>query len=139
VSPEVWALIARELITLRQLARNWLDPTRAAKIERHVEAVRQLVREATGGREDKRRAVMWWRDPCCFWCGRVTRLTKPQGDHSAATVDHVYPRGHPRRRDPRKHLPSFVLACAKCNHERGAPQATTGGACPFVKSVGRAA
>jgi hypothetical protein len=87
VSPEIWALFARELNTLNALARNWLDESKAAKIGRHVEVLRALIRDSTGGGSDSRRAALWWKDPTCFWCGRTTRLDRPQGRSAAATAD----------------------------------------------------
>jgi hypothetical protein len=40
--------------------------------------------------------------------------------------------------DTRKYLPSTVPACAKCNHERGAPTPTTGETCPVIESMSQA-
>jgi hypothetical protein len=63
-----------------------------------------------------RRRRLWRRDPRCFRCGRETDITTINHDDSA-TVEHIYPRS-PKHAPP---LPATVPACAKCNHERGAP------------------
>jgi hypothetical protein len=83
-----------------------------------------------------RRLALWLRDPRCFWCGRVTNYDTA-GRGNSATLEHVYPRGHPRRSDPDKHLPPTLLACHKCNTERGAPQATTSQTCPVIELAKR--
>lgn len=66
-----------------------------------------------------RRAVLFVSDPRCWWCGVETvwwsRKEGPLPDH-AATVDHLFPRGHPEHG---KHARSTVLACYGCNHLRG--------------------
>ncbi len=63
---------------------------------------------------------------CCYWCGRKTVFHKPESGSPTppdmATVDHVYPNGHTRRREYKdlgKPSP-FVMACSRCNLERGA-------------------
>jgi hypothetical protein len=136
VSPEVWALVTRELITIRQLTRNWLDPPKAEKIERHVEVLRQLIREATSGLQDSRRALLWWRSPECFWCGRVVSLGRSSGCADAATLDHLQRRGErggERKRNTRRRLPLTVLACYQCNHARGEPPARPNPMCPVLR------
>ena len=85
-----------------------------------------------------RRLLLWRKDPRCFWCGRVT-IYATSGTPNAATLEHVYPRGHPRRADPARHLPSTVLACYRCNQERGAPAPTTGQTCPVIRVAERRA
>lgn len=50
----------------------------------------------------------------------------------------VSPR-QPHVRNTRKYLPSTVPACARCNHERGAPSATTFGVCPVIEQTRQAA
>jgi hypothetical protein len=133
VSPEVWALVTREMHTIRQLSRNWLDAEKAEKIARHVETLRQLIRESTGGPEDKRRVRLWWRDPACIWCGRVTRLDRGAGYSNAATVDHLQRRGLRDKINTRRHLPATVLACYRCNHDRGQPPPPPNPMCPLLR------
>lgn len=60
-------------------------------------------------------------DPHCFWCG--TEVTLERNDiRTLATVDHLYSRWHPERKD--RHLNNdtasvlHVLACYDCNQER---------------------
>jgi hypothetical protein len=116
MSPEVWELVARELNTIGQLSRNWLPPEQAEKIARHLALVRRLVRGKGDAPPVKRatpkpsrRRSLWRRDPRCFWCGRETDITMHDADDSA-TIEHVYPRGHLKRRSTRRHLPDVVLA-----------------------------
>jgi hypothetical protein len=73
--------------------------------------------------------AMWQVDPHCYWCGRVTVIYNgyPNGKTipiDAATIDHVYPITDPRRQEFKaKGIPSpVVLACNKCNWERGSKQ-----------------
>jgi hypothetical protein len=82
-----------------------------------------------------RRRLLWRRDPRCFWCGRVTKFDEHDAD--AATVEHVYHRRHPKRKGGRRFLPSVVLACRKCNNERGAPEATAFEVCPVIEAERR--
>jgi len=49
----------------------------------------------------------------------------------AATVEHLYLRRHPKRGSTKKHLPSVVLACRRCNNERGVPHVEARGECPM--------
>jgi hypothetical protein len=84
-----------------------------------------------GDPKPTRRRQLWRRDPHCFWCGRVTRFDEHYTD-DAATVEHVYHRAHPKRRSPKRHLPATVLACRKCNSERGAPEAREFSECPVI-------
>ena len=79
-----------------------------------------------------RRALLWRRSALCFWCGRATRLDAEMNADDAATVDHVYSRLHPRRQSPVRHLPPSVLACYRCNQERGAKRPTAGETCPVL-------
>jgi len=78
-----------------------------------------------------RRRQLWRRDPRCFWCGVVTRFEEHYSD-DAATVEHVYHRRYPKRHDPRRHLPGTVLACKRCNNDRGAPEAVAHSECPVI-------
>jgi len=64
-----------------------------------------------------KRARLFSKDPHCFWCGRLTELetTKPIRDADVATIEHLYSRLHPKRKD---HWQSIVLACFGCNMAR---------------------
>jgi hypothetical protein len=133
VSPETWAALARELNTLRQLARNWLAPDKAAKVARHLGEVRRLLR---GGeprksprndphaREALRLRVFEAYGGRCACCGE----SHPQ----ALTLDHVRPlKGRKRPKDAyklavREGFPAtFQVLCLNCNQLKGA-----GEACP---------
>jgi hypothetical protein len=63
-------------------------------------------------------------NPYCHWgCGTKTKITEgrttPLADDEA-TLDHLYDRFDPRRKAPRAPgEESTVLACYRCNHERG--------------------
>lgn len=70
-----------------------------------------------------RRLRFFRRDPHCYWCGVRTELNA-EGKSNHATVDHLYSKLHPMR--PAYHKAGsdrtavlHVLACAKCNGERG--------------------
>ncbi len=62
----------------------------------------------------------------CKWCGKPCYLhgdparLRPSGKLSgkAATIDHVYHRSDPRRREPGGYN-AVVMACATCNRKRG--------------------
>ena len=45
-----------------------------------------------------KRALLFAKDPRCFWCGRVTVLqtTKPIRNDNVGTIDHLYSRLHPK-------------------------------------------
>jgi hypothetical protein len=68
----------------------------------------------------KRRQTLLERDPHCYWCGcEVFEAPGPKGPtkNNHATIDHLYSRADgPRPSNTRNTL---VLACFKCNHERG--------------------
>ncbi len=89
-----------------------------------------------GDARPTRRRQLWRSDPRCFWCGRVTRFDA-YDEPDAATVEHLYSRRHPKRGRADKHLPSVVLACKRCNNERGAPGAEAREVCPVVSAEGR--
>ena len=59
-------------------------------------------------------------DPHCYWCGRITTLTKGHvNGHdclSQATVDHIYSKFNPKRWV--KGHDRKVIACYECNHAR---------------------
>lgn len=79
---------------------------------------------ATGA---KRRKRLFKENPFCVYCGIKTILLPNKGrrgkkwqPNNLATIEHIYTRFDPRRRTPnvnneRRH----VLACYKCNHEKG--------------------
>lgn len=89
-----------------------------------------------GGARPTRRRVLWNRDPRCFWCGIETRFDA-YDEPDAATVEHIYHRLHPKRGRTDKHLPSVVLACKRCNNERGAPEARVFDVCPVILAESR--
>lgn len=64
-----------------------------------------------------KRALLFAKDPRCFWCGRVTVLqtTKPIRNDNIGTIDHLYSRLHPKRKE---HPLLVVLACFGCNMAR---------------------
>jgi hypothetical protein len=64
-----------------------------------------------------KRALLFAQDPYCFWCGRVTVLqtTKPIRNDNVATIEHLYSRLHPKRKE---HPHLVVLACFGCNMAR---------------------
>jgi len=66
--------------------------------------------------QTSQRVRLFNEDPHCFWCGCITTLntTNPRLP-TLATVEHLYSRQHPARRD-KKHLK--VLACFSCNQRR---------------------
>ena len=60
---------------------------------------------------------------------RLTRIDAVHED-DGATLDHLQRRGE---RDGRAALPPFVLACRRCNGERGEPKPRRA-ACPVLSS-----
>lgn len=133
VTPEAWALIARELNTVRQLAHNWLTQERAAKIARHLNEARRILR---GGpvrksprndphaREALRLRVFEAYGGRCACCG--------ESHPRALTIDHVRPlKGRRRPKDVYKLIvrfgfpPDYQVLCLNCNQLKGA-----GEACP---------
>jgi hypothetical protein len=135
MNAETWRQVARELNSIQQLAR---DSANAEKIASRVERVRALVQGKVPppkpGKLNRRRQL-WNRDPRCFWCGRETDIRTANAPDSA-TVEHIYHRGHPKRRQStRRHLPDTVLACRRCNNERGAPAVEAREVCPVLAVV----
>jgi 5-methylcytosine-specific restriction endonuclease McrA len=73
----------------------------------------------------KIRRRLWENNPCCHWCGVKTvwwvealgHVEKPK---NAATLDHLISRLNPQRYQMSEY-PSelMVIACDKCNNERG--------------------
>lgn len=72
---------------------------------------------STLGMKLSKRALLFAEDPNCFWCGRVTVLqtTKPIRNDNVATIEHLYSRLHPKRKE---HSQLVVLACFGCNMAR---------------------
>lgn len=66
-----------------------------------------------------RRYNLWKRDPRCHWCEKETKYSASQRDPLLATLDHIYPRGHPLRNSFKPGQERTILACRKCNAERG--------------------
>jgi hypothetical protein len=132
----------------RQLAQRLRGDGLKADVADEVTARLKECARLLGEREGKargapkskptRRRVLWSRDPHCFWCGRVTDIRTEWLDKSA-TVEHLYSRRHPKRGRADRHLPSTVLACRKCNTERGAPEARAFDECPVIEAERRRA
>jgi hypothetical protein len=79
------------------------------------------VKKRVRVRRDELRAA----DPRCHWCGVVT--TPPRSgvaEATMATLDHLIPKTHPRRRlrTADRTLKRTVLSCFRCNNERGKKQ-----------------
>ena len=72
----------------------------------------------------KVRRKLWEQNPHCHWCGCLTDWYNPPNGNlppNAATIDHLLSRLNPER----YYLPYYpqslmVIACYKCNTERGA-------------------
>lgn len=68
------------------------------------------------------RCVAWLEDPRCSWCGQPTVLMdrkKGIPEPYEATLDHVYPQASYYRNSDRRGKYTQVLACYRCNQERG--------------------
>jgi hypothetical protein len=133
VTPEAWTLVARELNTVRQLARNWLTQEQAAKIARHLNEARRILRGGPStkakGRDPREREALRLRvfeayGGACACCG--------ESHPRALTVDHVRPlKGRRRPKDVYKLIiregfpASYQVLCLNCNQLKGA-----GEACP---------
>lgn len=78
-------------------------------------------------RRTKSLKLQMWHDQRgrCYWCGcQIVFHTHVPGQpipDDAATVDHIYPAWHPKRREFKNQgRPSpFVMACHSCNNKRG--------------------
>jgi hypothetical protein len=56
----------------------------------------------------------------CYWCDRPCReVTKSRLPDDAATLDHLFDRFDPRRHMPPQGQKRYVMACHRCNHDRG--------------------
>jgi hypothetical protein len=72
------------------------------------------------GSNRRRTLNLWKKNDRCYWCGRKTIIFKYKRHKkvppNAATTDHLISRLNPLRGNVRG---ITVLACNKCNHERG--------------------
>lgn len=71
------------------------------------------------GKKELRRQL-WAEDPKCHWCGIETQWPEIKGGSlpdDAATLDHLYTKYEMEKRKSEGN--PFVLACNKCNHDRG--------------------
>lgn len=82
-------------------------------------------------RRRRRREALFAQDPHCFWCGKLVVLTLAK-QRNAATLDHLYSRLHPSRRD--NGIAQTVLACRACNIQRGDYEAKGAYFMPKLKS-----
>lgn len=64
------------------------------------------------------RRSLFKNNPLCHWCGITMQLEANEAD-DYATLDHLYPRGDPRRGGNEWDIEKIVLACLKCNLARG--------------------
>lgn len=69
----------------------------------------------------KRRVLLFKQDPHCYWCGVETHEQNGMAmDNTTATLDHLWAVGTLERKTDS----SSVLACNRCNLERGAMHST---------------
>ena len=65
---------------------------------------------------------MWKENPHCHWCGKPTTLTgstEQKITPETATLDHLYSRLDPRRREVNRSMEKRrLLACYECNQRR---------------------
>jgi hypothetical protein len=72
-----------------------------------------------------RRYRLWQTRRKCFWCEKETIYTKSGRKRGKpfhpdeATLDHIYPKGHPLRNSFGPNQERTVLACYHCNSSRG--------------------
>lgn len=68
------------------------------------------------------RTQLWNQNPYCYWCGIYTKLDERRKGGKlfpdSATLDHLYTKYEMEKRVAYGN--PFVLACNKCNHDRGA-------------------
>jgi hypothetical protein len=78
---------------------------------------RRKWRSGAGTPAGERKLALWRRDSRCFWCGRPTVLSPPNGfvPDLAATLDHLDSRLRGRNTQA---LGRTVLACKRCNLTR---------------------
>lgn len=95
---------------------------------------RQQVRKSKQSSQSdplpRMRVRLFRADPHCFWCGvevQLERMVVQRKDNlsTLATVDHLYSRWHPERKERHTSQESgvlHVLACHDCNQERAAAE-----------------
>ena len=72
----------------------------------------------------RRKLKLWNQNPHCFFCGVLTELA-PANDSffkkkdNTTTIEHLNTRYNPKRWLPGNNKERTVLACNKCNLERG--------------------
>lgn len=69
------------------------------------------------------RRYLWEADPKCYWCEIETVYTEMKGGKfkiNEATIDHYFSKYH--KEDRARWGNPVVLACYKCNHDRGAKE-----------------
>ena len=63
----------------------------------------------------------------CFWCDKDTnyppRSNKDMQNNDTATLDHIYQKGHPKRKSHK--TGAYVMACYECNQKRASLQEKT--------------
>ena len=89
----------------------------------------------------KRKLRLYWRNPHCHWCGTKTIIHKHKQckaiPDNAATVDHLYTRFDYMRGKSPPGVEATVLACNKCNFERGKARMLAEGLAALQKYSGR--
>ncbi len=79
---------------------------------------------ADQSRTQKKRKILWDKNPHCYHCNILTILPEQLKPNTyppnMATIDHIFTRLDPRRRQPHKGEERYWLSCKKCNEERGA-------------------
>lgn len=77
----------------------------------------RLIREALYVKQDGK----------CYWCDKDTnhppRSNRDMQNNNTATLDHLYHRGHPKRKLHK--TGAYVMACYECNQKRAALQDKT--------------
>jgi hypothetical protein len=74
------------------------------------------------GTRAKRRENLWRKDPHCIYCRKITVLISQNGGclpDNAATLEHLFNRLNPARKNPKNGETRTALACSKCNWEMG--------------------
>lgn len=124
-------LLATRINQARQMTASLrgqgLDPELADKIGGRLKEAARLLQGKEAVQTGTLRYRLWARDPRCLWCGVETRIDGVHED-DAATLDHLHRRGQRATR----YLPTVVLACRRCNNDRGQPP-TVNTTCPIVK------
>jgi hypothetical protein len=75
-----------------------------------------------GAKLRKQLLKMWNENPHCHWCGKLTTIDgRKENKQTAetATLDHLYSRLDPRRREVNRTMEKRrLLACYECNQRR---------------------